>query len=96
MPGCSSRVGLHTLLIWSVVATLLIIEILLFSDGDNFDEEYVMMDEKGRPVVPDPQSVSWCNFRAVPDFYHIVPLIRVRGKLFQREFNVDPVFLRKG
>ena len=57
-------------------------EILFFPDGDNFDEKYIVIDEECRPVLPDPYPVPWSHLRAVPDFYHIVPLIRVFGKLF--------------
>mgnify|MGYP001499249609 CR=1 FL=1 len=55
----------------------LILKILLFSDCDNFDKKYLVKYEERRPVLSDPDSVSWCNLWTVPDFYHIVLLSRV-------------------
>jgi hypothetical protein len=66
-----------------------VFEILLFPDGDDLDKKDIMIDKERCPVLSDPDPVSRCNLRAVPDLNNIMPQIRIFCKPLQGKFNMD-------
>ena len=72
-----------------------IIKIFLLPDGDDLNEENIVMYEKRCPVLSDSEPVSRIFPGGVLYLDNIMPQIRLLGKLFEGEFNANPLFLGK-
>jgi len=71
-------------------------EILFFPDSDDLDDEFIMKNEKRCTVLPHAKPVSRRILRTILNFHNIMPLVGTGCKLFQCEFNMNPVSLLNG
>jgi hypothetical protein len=63
-------------------------EILLFPDRNDKNDQDIVMDKNRRPVFTDPEPVPGHQLRGVHYLHDIAALVRIRGKPFLDK--VDP------